>query len=138
MACYSKKKSIQSTASENKSPLAENSCVKNWDYFDMKDTTTGLVVFHAKAIALCGHFAFASLTLLKLQDGDTIRVLELCNTTKDFKLNDIAQLIPQNKPAFGVTLPLISERGVNNKVYQINQQDCSILKTCYGSITLYE
>ena len=135
-ACSSTKKSVQNSATENQNLIIESTCRKNWVYFDLKDTTYGQVLLHAKAMALCGHFAFASLTLIKLQNSDTIRVLELCNATKDFKLNDTVKVTPQNKPPFGVTLPLILEQGVNNHVYYIDPKDCNILKTCYGSITL--
>ena len=46
------------------------------EYIDPKDTTYVQVILHAKPMALCGHFAFASLTLIKLQNSDTLRVLE--------------------------------------------------------------
>ena len=48
----------------------------------------------------------------------------------------MVKVIPQIKSPFGVTLPLILKQGVNNHVYHIDPKDCTILKTCYSSITL--
>jgi hypothetical protein len=97
-------------------------CRDNWQYFSLHDTLTGQVIFHAKAIVLCGVLATASLTIIKT-GSDTIRVLELCNSNKDFKKSRFVKVKPEERPSFGVILP------VDNKYY-----DCNIRKTCYGKV----
>jgi hypothetical protein len=103
--------------------LAPNyKCRDNWQYFSLRDSTTGQVIFHAKAIVLCGVLATASLTIIKTTNG-TIRVLELCNTTKDFKKYKFVKVKPQERPAFDITLPIDN-----------NKTDCNIKRTCFGSV----
>jgi len=100
-----------------------NKCTGSWQYFSLQDTTYGEVLFHAKADALCGAIATASLTVIKTNLGDTIRVLEMCNVGKDFKKLSRVKIAPFQQPAFGVMLP-------HDKNY-----DCLVSKTCYGFIT---
>jgi hypothetical protein len=120
--------SILLLSSFNKTRNTESSfsnpdCETNWDYFSLADTVKGSVLFHAKAPFLCGGFATASLTIIKTNKYDTIRVLWLCNSNVDFKKLDIVNVYPAKKPDFAVVLPI-----------KKSKYDCSIKNTCYGTI----
>jgi hypothetical protein len=101
----------------------EVNCRDNWQYTDLKNTLTGDVLYHSKAFAHCGVLATASLTIIKTQLNDTIRILWLCNTDKDFKKFETVRIFPAKRPAFSVTPP-----------FQTNQFDCTIKKTYFGFI----
>jgi len=107
----------------NKPVIASTECETSWIYFSLTDTVKGSVLFHEKAPFLCGGFATASLTIIKTNKNDTIRVLWLCNSNVDFKKSEIVKVYPAEKPDFSVVLPI--KKG---------KYDCSIKKTCYGTI----
>lgn len=119
LSSFNKKRSI-------KSVFANTYCDTSWNYFSLTDTVIGRVLFHAKAPFLCGTMATASLTVIKTNKEDTIRVLWLCNTDVTFfKKSAIVKVYPQKKPDFSVIFP-----------FQKREYDCSVVKTCYGSISL--
>lgn len=101
----------------------ENTCKDSWEYFPIKDSIYGEVLFHLPAIGLCGAIATASLTIVKTSLGDTIRVLEMCNVNKVFKKNE------KVKVAFSEKLPFAVNTPPDDYYY------CKIHKTCYGVIT---
>ena len=107
----------------NKLAFANTDCEANWNYFSLTDTLKGRVLFHAKPPFTCGILTTASLTVIKTDKKDTIRVLWLCNNNVDFKKSDIVKIYPAKKPDFGVLFP-------NKK----SKYDCSIKNTCYGTI----
>ncbi|MBK8089642.1 MAG: hypothetical protein IPK31_17900 [Chitinophagaceae bacterium] len=98
-------------------------CETSWNYFSLTDTLKGSVLFHAKAPFTCGVLATASLTIVKTDNNDTIRVLWLCNKDVVFKKASTVKVYPEKKPNFGVLFP-------NKK----SKYDCSIKNTCYGTI----
>lgn len=82
----------------------------------------------------CGNRAFASNCIGITKEGDTIRVLSLCNTDTTFKINDMVIVIPRPKPNFEVA---IAQHWINKNshVYLSNIQKRK-LKTIYGTISL--
>jgi hypothetical protein len=60
-------------------------CRNSWQYFNVIDSLKGTVLFHKMATTECGFLSTASLTLIETVEGDTIRVLDLCNTKKNLK-----------------------------------------------------
>ena len=101
----------------------KNKCQGSWQYFTLEETTIGQVLFHEKAYFLCGVIATASLTIIKTSLGDTIRVLELCNTNKEFKKTNFVKVTPNHNPDFGVSIPKDKTFG------------CLVKKTCYGTVS---
>lgn len=101
----------------------QNDCEKSWNYFSLTDTLTGRVLFHEKPPFTCGILTTASLTVIKTEKNDTIRVLWVCNMNVVFKESTTVKIYPEKKPGYSVSLP-------NKK----NKYDCSIKNTCYGSI----
>jgi hypothetical protein len=108
--------------SDRKLTSIENKCKQSWQYFNSSDTTYGIVLFHAKADFLCGGIASASLTVIKTTTGDTIRVLQMCNTNQIFFKSEYVKVSSMQQPTCGVFLPF-------DKYF-----DCVVKKTCYGVI----
>lgn len=55
----------------------------------------------------CGTKAFASICLGEMINGDTIRVLSLCNMDSTYKTNQLVDVIPEKKPTFVVSTSYI-------------------------------
>jgi len=99
-----------------------DSCKSNWQYFDLQDTIQGQVLFHSKSRVACGILATASLTVIKTATGDTLRILEMCNTFKNFAKSAQVQVFPAKRPSFGVLFP------------PDNAYTCKLRKSCYGVV----
>lgn len=78
---------------------------KNWTYFELGHTVSGQIIEHHRAIAHCGVLATASLTIVKTDHGDTLRVLDMCNTSRGFKKGQSVKINPDKKPPFSLSLP---------------------------------
>jgi hypothetical protein len=96
-------------------------CMVNWKYFEIKKLLLGKVLLHEKAYGPCGYFAFASCTIIKTTNQDTVRILELCNENKIFMPGDSVIIKYYKAPPFGGTTTL-------------NNFDCSIKNTAFGII----
>jgi hypothetical protein len=119
IGCASRK-----TKNINDQVSAAFKCQPNWKYNKLADTLSGVILAHAKAGFFCGTMATASVSVILVRGMDTIRVLELCNISKDFKQGTKVVIAPAEKPSFYVSLPI-------NSLY-----DCRDYKTYYGSINL--
>ena len=96
----------------------------NFEFVEMKDTFEMEIIYFFPSFP-CGGFAQSSNCLGKnLKNGDTIRVLSICNTDTTFKGLDIVKVIPIEKPLFGVGTPYIIEPDGTEKKY----------KTIFGTI----
>jgi len=96
-------------------------CRDGWQYFTLKDTLYGELIYQQNIGKYCGTEAFGSNTVVKISSGDTLRIIELCNSN-EFKPGDKIKIVPATKPSFGV---VISQ----------SQFDCEIKKTCYGVVS---
>jgi hypothetical protein len=128
-----------------------------WTYFKLDKSIEGAVIVHYKAGAGCGTFAFASLTIVKI-DADTIRVLDLCNENL-YLVGQKIKISPEDKPPFSVILPetlfLNGIRGAMSKKMKrkirkgqvkasdipstpshIDEYDKSVLRTTWASISI--
>lgn len=110
-----------------------NGFIDKWDYFDLSDSVYLKVISHNLASVDCGTLATASLTIGTIENGDTIRVLELCNTKKDFRPNEIVKVIPANKPEFHVTHPRVFIQSIQGQL-KPDPFDIDVLKTTYGRL----
>ena len=110
-----------------------NGFTDNWEYFDLDDTIKLKVISHYLATVDCGILATASLTIGTSESGEAIRVLELCNTKKDFTPNEIIKVIPAKKPPFQVMHTRVFIQGTQGHITPDNF-DISTLKTTYGTL----
>ncbi len=100
----------------------EVSCQNNWTCAKLDTSFTGTILFHETARAFCGVVATASVSIILKGNGDTIRVLELCNLTKKFKKGTIVTITPDIVPPFGVGL------------FAIDPLACRLMTTYFGNL----
>ena len=117
------------TYSQNNS----DSIRKNWKYFKLKTNTQAFVIDHLPSPALCGTLAFASVTIVQTEDGETFRVLNLCNS-KTYTTHQKIKIIPSIKPKFNVILPSQSVIMQNNESKIELEYNNQILKTTWAII----
>ncbi len=105
---------------------------KNWKYFHLKTNTKAFVIDHTPAPALCGTFAFSSITIVKTESGETFRVLDLCNS-KSYKKNQKIKIMPSDKPPFNVMLPSIITESNEGHILEFGYEK-TILETTWAII----
>ena len=112
----------------------KNNFRNKWIYFNLNQTIKLHVLDHFLATMKCSNdIKTFSITIGTILSGDTIRVLELCNESKNFNKADTVYVVPVVKPDKHYTHP-----GVFVQSYQgmlrpsIN--DTTILKTTYGEL----
>ena len=77
--------------------------------------------------------AFASVSLIEIENGQIIRLLSLCNNST-YNENDIVNITPSKKPEFSVILPyrtFINPKTNKTEQFEIDKKT---LKTTYGQI----
>lgn len=99
-------------------------CKTKWGYDQLKQVVNGEVLYHRKAPVSCGIFSTASVTLVRTESGDTIRVLELCNTKKDFKRGAKVKVTPEGDKTWVVG------------IVPFDPKACILMKAYFGKITL--
>ncbi|QXP79015.1 MULTISPECIES: hypothetical protein [Winogradskyella] len=106
---------------------------ENWEFFELDEPIEVRILLHLPSSGLCGHLAFASVSIVQTKDEKTFRILDLCNT-KDIPENKIVKIIPSKKPEFSVLLP--SRTFINPKTGKVEafELDKKTLKTTYGNI----
>jgi hypothetical protein len=97
-------------------------CKTNWEYGQLKASVRGEVLYHHKALALCGILSTASVTLVRTENGLIIRVLEMCNTDKDFKKGAKVKVTPEGDKTWTVGM------------VPFDPQACKIMKAYFGKI----
>jgi len=98
-------------------------CQQKWIYRNLNKSTKGTIIFHKKASGSCGIESVASVSIIKTEKGDTIRVLELCNRDKDFSIGSHISIKRETKPSFRVDL------------VPYDPKACIILETYFGTVT---
>jgi hypothetical protein len=100
----------------------QKSCIAKWKYRQSVIPIHGVLI-HFGPVADCGYFITASLSIVKTDRGDTIRVLQLCDTTKKVIVQIKVTLLPTSR--------------VKKKASLIPSDpwtDCKIKKTYYGRL----
>lgn len=110
-----------------------NGLLDKWQYFDLADTINLKIISHYLASSPCGTRATASMTIGTIENGDTIRVLELCNIKKNFNPNEIVKVIPARRPDFQVMHTRVFTQTTQGQL-KPDDFDINILKTTYGKI----
>ena len=105
------------------------SCQNKWEYLDLKKQLVGTILSFHQPIVECGVMSSASNAIIKLSNGDTIRILTLCNTKEidsleKFKVGEIVQIIPETKPSFQVG------------IIPYDKWSCSINRVYFGELRL--
>jgi len=108
-----------------------------WTYFELEDTLEVKIWDHTGGGG-CGTRAFASLTLVITADNDTIRILDLCNTSDDYEPGEIISVTPAKKPSFQVTLPAFFVEDTVSGEIRNTPSDIQILRTAYGKLLKHE
>lgn len=93
-------------------------CKTNWKFRQFKQSIKGEVLYHRKALALCGKVSTASVTIIQTKNRNIIRVLEMCNTEKDFEKGAIVKIIPEGDKTWKAELvPFDPQACVTNETY---------------------
>jgi hypothetical protein len=112
------------------------SCFK---YASAMDSFDGVLVYHHCAVIACGTLGGGvSLSLIRVNDLDTVRVLDLCNTCgngRRFKIRDSIRVSPYDRPgsATGNFLPQPLTRDGRLSSLPVDPSNCRFL-TFYGEL----
>jgi hypothetical protein len=87
-----------------------NQCQRHWKYKELESSFSGTVIFFDQPTVKCGVVSTASVALIKRDNGDTIRVLTICNNKKEFDSHSTFQpgekvtITPSEAPSFTVNI----------------------------------
>jgi hypothetical protein len=85
-------------------------CKTKWKYSNLNKVLNGSILYYEQPVVECGILSTASVALIRTEAGDTLRVLSMCDTKKDFntapafKLGERVKVTPSEKPSFRVDL----------------------------------
>jgi hypothetical protein len=74
----------------------QKKCMTKWTYLKTAKSIHRRLI-HFSPVAGCGYFITATLSIVKTDKGDIIRVLQLCDTTNKVVLNSKVTLLPTPK-----------------------------------------
>lgn len=97
-----------------------------WEYKTYTKNFAGEVLHYEPAGGTCGTVAYASICIVKLEEGEIIRVLSLCNSKDNLKKGDEVIVSPQSIPTTTVSA---------SSAYDTYDH---IGLTTYGNITKFE
>lgn len=102
-----------------RSQMRAGKCHDSWTYFELKKPLKGIVLAHTKGI--CGYFMIPWVTVIRTDQGETIRVLEICSRLKLEKYDSVIVNISKDSLFKGAS---------------INEEfDCKVKRTCNGLIS---
>lgn len=115
---------------------AINYIQEKWDYISFSDTLSGKIIHHLPAMFFCGTAATASMTIVELSNGELMRVLDLCNLSNHYKLDQSIKFTYRQKPPFAVVLPFKFEKKGNSKIPESASKDydLKVRTTTYANI----
>lgn len=118
-ACTYKKPTI----TRPRTPVVAHENQQVWDYGQLAGTIKNAkIVAHVKSGMFCGRATCASVSIVEVNNKDTIRVLELCSTHQGIEQGAKVNITPGKNPLSSVSLPVIA--AYDHKNY----------KTYYGTI----
>ncbi|MEM0543811.1 hypothetical protein WFZ85_14420 [Flavobacterium sp. j3] len=109
---------------------------KEWKYFEIKDSFVGEIIVHAKCVKTNRKSLSEcmSMSIVKTQNGDTIRVLNLSNY-KEYSIGQKIKVIPSKKPDRKTHVPFLYEVDpTTKKPKPMLKYDRTILNTTWGKI----
>jgi hypothetical protein len=107
---------------------------RKWEYFQLEDTIVVKIIDHKPAFAFCGILATASMSIVETEKGDTIRVIDLCNTLDIYKKGQTLKVIPEDKPTFGVSLPFTFGQNTETTEFEYTGFDITVVRTTFGGL----
>lgn len=110
-----------------------NGFLDKWKYFDLAEKINFKIIVHYVASVDCGTRASASVSIGTTEIGDTIRILELCNTKKVFLKGEIVKVTPEKRPDFQVQPSVRYFIEPKGKLKPSNY-DYLVVKTTYGKL----
>lgn len=96
----------------------------DWEYITLPKNLFVTIVDYHPASMPCGTRSYASVTVGKKEDGELIRIISECNTSKSFKVGDDIVVAPRKRPDHPVSTSVADEKYEDVKL------------TTYGGITL--
>ena len=105
-----------------------------WEYFQLEDTITVTIIQHSPAPTYCGIVATASMTIASTEKGDTIRVIDLCNTSKEYTEGQTLKVVPADKPPFGVSLSFSYTQNAETKEFERSEFNLTVVRTTFGGL----
>lgn len=107
---------------------------KKWEYFKLTDTIVVTIIDHLPAPVACGVLATASMTIVKTEKGDTIRIIDMCNISDKYKKVQTTKVAPADKPPFGLTTPFTLTENPKTKKFEPSIFDMTVIKTTWGDL----
>jgi hypothetical protein len=102
--------------------MPQKKYMAKWTYPKTSTPIHGVLI-HFSPVAGCGYIRTATLSIVKTDKGDTIRVLQMCDTTKKVMINSKVTLLPTtNRVMKAIFIP--SDPAT----------DCKINQTYYGQL----
>ncbi len=98
-------------------------CKEKWNYVFVKDSLFGEVIYFQQAPFLCGSTSSASITIIKTNNNDSLRILLVCPLNKPPELKQKLVFIPDYTYYKNVALP-----------FNTGRSDCMVQKTCYATL----
>ena len=86
------------------------SCQRQWKYENLAKSFSGTIEFFEQPAVMCGTVSSASVALIKTENGETVRVLTMCNSKEDFNASPTFNtgekviITPSEKPSFKVDI----------------------------------
>lgn len=100
---------------------------KDWKYFTLSDTLSLKIIDHYPAIP-CGVFQSASVTIGQTELRDTIRVLDYCNSNRNYFPGQFVKVLPAKTPTHYVPIAVMFVNNDTKPLY------FKIKKTTWGSL----
>ena len=90
-----------------------------WQYVNVAEPFNASIIKYFPNNVLCGRFPSASIAIVKLENGDTLRVVQFCSWIKEIKAGDI------------VTVNPVKHIDTESTIYPVEDDalTCRILKT---------
>jgi hypothetical protein len=109
---------------------------KEWNYFELKDPFTGEIILHNKCVKSNIKFLSEcmSMSIVKTQNGDTIRVLNVSNYN-EYYIGQKIKVTPTKKPDVKTSIPfLFKVDPITKKSTPVIGYDRTIQNTTWGKI----
>lgn len=104
-------------------------CQKNWKYLNLEKDIRGVVLYYDQPVIACGvSISTASVALIKTAKGDTLRILTLCNTKKEFKVRS------EFEPGYNVYIRAVLKPPFRVDLIPVDPYACSIKEAYFGTV----
>ncbi len=100
-------------------------CKEKWNYIFVKDTLCGTILYYENPPFACGKLSSASITIIKTTKGDSLRILQVCDTTTSLFIKQKIWVIPDYTAYRNIALP-----------FNTSKSDCEVKNTLYGIIKI--